>query len=96
MGDLENNITQNGLDCPSSNIKTEGFIVSDTSGGIELEIAYFSVCDTLVTLLNMVIDPIRFDIVMDGVLIFVGRPILGAHVELVMCATTFLLKLEIE
>ena len=58
MGDLENNVTQNGLDYPSSNIKTEGFTVSDTSSGIELEIVYFSVCATLVTLLNMVIDPI--------------------------------------
>ena len=76
-----------GLDCPSSNIRTKGFIVSDTSSGIELEIVYFSVCATLVTLLNMVIDPIRFDIVMDGFLIFDGHPILGAHVELVMCAT---------
>ena len=82
MGYLENNVTQNGLDCPSSNIKTEGFIVSDTSSGIELEIVYFFVCDTLVTILNMVIDPIRFDTVMDGVLTFVGCPILAAHVEL--------------
>ena len=96
MGDLENNVTQNGLDYPSSNIGTEGFIVSDTFSGIELEIVYFSACSALVTLLNMVIDPIIFDTVMDGVSIFFGRPIFGAHVELVMCATTFLSKPEIE
>jgi hypothetical protein len=76
VGDLEDNVTQKDLDFPSSNTRTEGLMVTDTSGGIELEIVYFSVCATLVTLLNIVIDPIRFDTVMDGVLRSVGRHII--------------------
>jgi len=45
----------------------------------------------LVTLLNIVIDPIIFDTVMDGLLLrSIECPIFGAQVELVILATTFL------
>ena len=64
-------------------------MVRNTFGGIELEIIYLSLCYTLVTLLNIFIDPIIFETIMDGVLRYVGRPILGPQVELVMLATTF-------